>query len=799
MTELLQRQFSDGEKYLDEYKKLCLVTPARPEDAEEAKRETQRRTANFLCLLAQGREGQGKLDEALAGYLEYGSLPTAQDELLGVVTEPAVKAQASVWARGRIQAMLERAKPEQRKPLEDVIAGRWSEVKSSGDLEKLRHFVNMFGSTVAIGKEGRLHLADRLMAREGQADMLDAEIQYLKLANDDDQAFVARALDGLARLNTRKGHLEDAYKYYRDLKARFPNTPVRDGKTGTQLFDDLATDKRFLQYMDEPGDVIGTHRFKADEDSSHTNNQGPQHQLYTLDAVNEPLPHLKHLRIAVNYTSSHLKLVDRRTGDDKLMDEQLKENFQLLMNPQYNPNMPPGWNNGQPQAEANRFGYQSVGHLAVANLGQYLVAIDTVTHRVLWDKNLLGATAPNGSQTRYNQANGTLELMFQNGDLLTIGQGGPVEATYVCVQTRDGLAALDPLTGKILWTRNDVPLRCRLFGDDRHIYLVELDNQNVANNTRAFRAQDGASVSVPPFAALYQKRSRIFGREMLVADTLPTGGMNLRLYDVHTGQDLFTRRFDSGTVMLHSEDPDLVGALSPDGRATIVSVGRRKVVQVVILDRDNLKNLREAHLLADPQGFYIALHTTNPSNPQDPWTNVQTNTGLRALTVNGEVYAFDRKSGKIRWHNTVDHQQLVLEEWREMPVLLFTARYNPINNGMRGFPGNNFGTIGIQVYGKTTGRLEYSQPTNGRPQLNMQSGPIFAINNDVHNAKIELVAPNYKVTITQQGEATTASGGADKGTKPAAPGGATGTSGAATDQAVPSLPRAAQKIEILKE
>jgi len=804
MTELLQRDFNNGEKYLDEYKKLCQVTPAKPEEAEDARKETQRRTANFLCLLAQGREGQGKLGEALAGYLEFGSLPTAQDELLGVVTEPAVKAQAGVWARGRIQAMLERTSADQRKPLEDVIAGKWNEVKSSGDLEKLRHFVNMFGSTVAIGKEGRLHLAERLMAREGQADMLDAEIQFLKLTNDDDPGFVARALDGLARLNTRKGHLEDAYKYYRDLKTRFPNTPVRDLKTGSQLFDDLATDKRFLQYMDEPGDVIGTQKFKAEEDTGHTFAQTPQHMLYTLDAVNEPLPYLKHLRVAVNYSTNHLKLVDRRTGDDKSFNEPLKENFQSLMYPNqnFNPNMPPGWN-GQQQVEASRFGYQSVGHLVVANLGQYLVAIDPVTHRLLWDKNLLGATAPSGSQPQYNPADGTLRLLFQDGSFLTIGQGGPVEATYVCVQTRDGLAALDPLTGKILWTRSDVPLRCRLFGDDKHIYVVELDNQGVANNTRAFRAQDGASVTVPPFAALYQKRQRIIGREMLVADTLPTGGVNLRLYDVHTGQDLWAQRFDSGTVMLHSEDPDLFGAISPLGRVAIVSIRQRKVVTGAIVNPDHMKNLREAHLLADAQGFYIAFHTTNPNNPQDPWSNVQTNTGLRALTVNGEVYAYDRRTGRIRWHNDVPYQQLVLEEWKDMPVLLFTARFNPNNNGMRGFPGNNFGNIGIQVYGKTTGRLEYSQPSAGRPQLNMQSGPIYAINADVRNGKIEMIAPNYKVTITQQGEASANAGGAvEKGTKPAAQGGAAGNAGAQTGQATPALPvlpRAAQKLEILKD
>src|SRR5262249_36544954 len=139
---------------------------------------------------------------------------------------------------------------------------------------------------------------------------------------------------------------------------------------------------------------------------------------------------------------------------------------------------------------------------------------------------------------------------------MTIGQGGPVESSYVCIQNRDGLSALDPLTGKTLWTRADVPSRCRLFGDDRHIYLVELDNNNVATNTRAFRAQDGASVPVPNFAALYQKRKRILGRELLVADNLPTGGLNLRLYDVHTGKDLWSQGFPAGSVVLQSEEPD---------------------------------------------------------------------------------------------------------------------------------------------------------------------------------------------------------------------------------------------------
>jgi outer membrane protein assembly factor BamB len=802
MTELLQRDFNNGEKYLDEYRKMCIVAPTAPEQAEEARKETQRRTANFLCLLAQGREGQGKLGEALEHYLEFGSLPTAQGELLSVVTEPAVRAKADVWARGRIKAMMEHATDDQRKPLEEVILGKWTEVKSSGDVEKLRHFVNMFGETAAIGKEGRLYLAERLAEREGRADLLDAELQFLTLTNDEDPSFVVRALDGLARLCTRKGLLEDAYAYYRQLKIRFGNVPVRDGKTGAQLFDELATDKRFLQYMDEPGEVQGKAKFKWDLERDKNNAQQAQHMLYTFDPLGNVLPFLKHHRVAVNYSSSHLMLVDRRTNETAL-DEQLKENFQQFMTGQVaNPNMPPGLMvPGMPQqAQPNRFGYHAVGHLVVVNLGQYIAAIDTVTHKVPWQKNLFGAQSPvsGNSYLHYNPNDETLQLQFQNGTYMTIGQGGPVASTYVCVQTRDGLSALDPLTGNILWTRADVPTRCRLFGDEQHIYLVETDNNGSAVNTRAFRAQDGASESVPDFAALFQKRVRIIGRELLVADRHPGNDLDLRLYDVQTGKDLWKEHYPKGTIVLDSDDAELAGVVTPDGHATIVNLRLRKRVAGGVLTPDDLKNLQQAHLLADDQYYYIALNTSNPNNPPQIWTNLQANTGLRGITINGELYAFNRRTSKVEWHNSVKHLQMVMEQWREMPVLLFTSRYfeNSNNGGMRFFPGQQMGTIGIQVYDKRTGKLLVSEPTQNRPQLNQQSGQVYAVHYDVRAGKVEMIAQNYKVTLTQEGESSSAAA-AEKGNKPAVQ--STGAGGQAGGGGPPALPRATPQVGEIKK
>jgi len=750
MTDLLQRDFNNGEKYLDQYQKLCVVELPNP---QEAKKESQRRRANFLCLVARGREAQGKLGEALASYLEFGSLPMGPDELLSVVDEPAVKTKASVWAQGRIKAMLERATPEQRKPLEELSKGKWKEVKDSGDLDKQRRFVEMFGSTAASGKEGRLYLADRLMERESNAALLDTELQFYQLANDDDPALVARALDGLARLMTRKGELADAFHYYKALKARFPTTPVRDGKTGTQLLEGLATDKRFLQFMDEAGDVVGKLRFKGVLERDKNFNPGPEQQIYTFDPINEPLPSLRQHRFGVNPGNNQLKLIDRLSGRE-LLTEPLNENFAWFINPQTV--MTPGLGVIYPNpAATNRFGYRSVGHLIVANLGQYVVAVDAITHKLLWQKNLLGADNRGTNQSlHYDAAEESLHMYFTDGTYLAIAQGGPVEATYVCVLTREGLEALDPLTGKTLWTRNDVPMRCRLFGDAQHIYLVELNNANppVPSTTRAFRARDGASVVVPNFAALYQKKLRIIGREMLVADTLGSGRLTLRLYDVHTGKDTWSQDFPANTTVLHSEDPDLAGVIGPDGRVTVVSLSRRKVVLGGIVDLAHLKNLRHAHLLADAQTVYVMFHTVDP-NDRDGLieSNLQSNSGLRGITVNGEVYAFNRRTSRVEWHNEIRKQQLVLEQWQEMPVLLFTSRAagrlrpGEVRDGPQG--------ITFEAYEKSSGRLFFRNPARNDPALEGKGyGQIYAVNYDPRAGTISLIAPSYKVTITQQRE-----------------------------------------------
>src|SRR5262249_27729817 len=116
LTELLQRDFNAGEKYLDEYEKLCKVEvdPAAPEnEKKQAGAEEERRRVGYLVLAGRGREQQGKLVEALRAYVELGML--RGNELMPAPEEPAVMVRRDTWVKGRLAELMRKANDEQRK------------------------------------------------------------------------------------------------------------------------------------------------------------------------------------------------------------------------------------------------------------------------------------------------------------------------------------------------------------------------------------------------------------------------------------------------------------------------------------------------------------------------------------------------------------------------------------------------------------------------------------------------------------------------------------------------------------
>ncbi len=735
LTEFFQKDFNSAEKYLDVYEDLCkadLESAATDAEKQERLTESRRRRANFLCLVAKGKEGQRKLVEAFEKYLEFSAL-AGKDELISVIDEPSVRAAADVWSQGRIRAMIDSARPEERQPLEDRIAASWKEIQSASDLEKLRNFVNVFGSLFKVGKEARLQLAERLMEESDPQALLDAERQlYLLRSPTEEPALAARAVEALARLNTRKGLLKDAAYYYRLLRRDYGNVPVIDGKTGSDIFDEQATDKRLLPFMDEP-DRLGSGG-RPIKVSSEQGGFPFQNQTYQLGQVGEKLPYFQENQLVVRYTPHSLKVLDRASGEERGNVPLTATMFQTL-----------AFGNGQ--SSSIKFPFFNLGHLVVLPLGNMVFGIDPINRKVLWEKNLSAGSLSSGPGPGLNQMvqltvdpkDGSILVPYADGWVQRLGTTGPLQGNVICLQTRDGLIGLDPVTGRPLWTRSDVSSRSHIFGDEQILYVVEMNQDNKATSTRALRAYDGVSIRVSDFAAIYNKRVAQAGRTLAVTES-NAEGMTLQLHDVSTGQEVWKGTFKAGALLLKSEEPELTGMVEPDGTVRVVNLRTHKeVLTSRLADPKHLLGAQQVWLLADHQDYYLAVN--GQANAQVPGVGgvqscLMPGTGLRAIPVNGMVYCFSGGSGKMRWYYPMEHQMLVLEQFRELPFVLFAARQYSQNGFALGRVGN--ANVAVRSIQKSNGKLIGI--------LNSSSNPTFhALTVDARGGKVELIGSNLKI------------------------------------------------------
>jgi outer membrane protein assembly factor BamB len=734
LTRLLQHDFRAGERYLDEYRPLCRVTVpegATPAERLQARVEEQRRQTNLLCILAQGREQQpGGRPEALRAYLDLYGHDTG-GQLVTVPEDPVVRARLDVWVRTRVAGLFARADAPEAQALHDQVAREWQRVRAGDDVEGLERFAALFGTICPEGREARLRLAERLLEDRDRGHSLGAELALLQLRHEaEDPRLAARATEALARLMTRRGILENALFYYRSLARDYGAVEVRDGKTGADLLAELDTDKRFLPYL-QPRVRWAAGRIRAEKigAAAAAASNGPQ--VLTFQFQGELTPFLESHALVLDLNASRLKLVDRATGaerwGEKLVLDYLRGH--LVQNGFAGDLLP----------------CPVEGHLALVNLGAVVYGVDLLDRRIVLQRWLTKEKfLPDRMAVTPRDGDGDishgLQLMavdrFGRGETRVLGRLGPAGAGYVALQTPAGVVALDPLRNETLWTRSDVPADADSFGDDRHVYLVERGG----SATRALRSQDGVAITdVPGFAELYPRKLQLLGRRLLLAEE--GDKVVLRLYDVQTGKDVWKHEGSKDALPIQSEDPYLAGVVQPDGKVVVVDLRTYKRVLQATIDPTHVTGVKEAHLLQDGKRFYLAFRADPDPNAKpagDPFPCVS---GMRTLPVNGWVYAFDRSTGEPCWWNRVFNQGLLVEQFADLPIVLFA-------NGLtRQEAGQQVQSVTVLSIDKQTGKrlLSFTAPN--------VNASFYALQVDPRGKTIDLISPALRV---RHSEATAA-------------------------------------------
>ena len=701
-TEFLQRDFNTAEYLLDQYRKLCEVTPPAGADAATVAKAGQQRTqrlARYQYLLARGRESQGNYLAALDAYLEYIKVAGDQ-ERVNVPDEPGTLARPDVWARGRIAAMIEKVQaPEQLIPLEKRLSDEWRVLNETADLAQLRRFVNLFGSISNVGRQSRLQLAERLTQEGSEESLRDAEILLWQLRDDrKDLSIAGRAVEQLAQLMIRKGLMEDAVYFYRQLGKEFQKIQIRDGLTGQDLFEDIQNQKRFLPYL-ESIQFSWKGKYKAVVED----NMGgfTTFNEIKLRPQGEVLPFLERHQLLLQLMGNwNLRLVDQLNGEEKMRVNGNTQTHWLMQTP-----------NNLKLAHIR-------GHLLYLNLNSRVFAFDLSIrepNKLLWEYDLLANKLidPSGSagamanpSTMFVDKDGCPRLVFADGTSIRLGQFGVVEHGYICLQTRQGLITFDPARGPEKgerWRRLDVSARAQLFGTPDHIFIVDMGVNDAPSSTRVVRADDGVTVSVPSFGHLYHPKRRLAidgGRILAVDDT--AGRKQLRYYDILAGKDIWSRPVPDDATFLRHDIPGIVAYYDGNGQYSVLDYRQNQVlIQGKITRQDHLNGVIDPILLQDDERIYFVLNKSDQPRGGMMAFNQQNaiSPALRSLRVSGPIYAFKRDSGKLAWWSEFfDGQTILLEQFEKLPILFSTQHTLPVNR---------FGQVGlaVQAIDRVTGKL----------------------------------------------------------------------------------------------
>jgi outer membrane protein assembly factor BamB/tetratricopeptide (TPR) repeat protein len=750
LTDLLSVDFDNAsKKYLKQYEQLC-TAPVNA--ADKTKRETR-----YLRILAQGREAQGDLVQAFVAYKEFGASPLFKEEGIPSIEDPLSKVPVHLWLRGRIGAMFDKANAQQRVALEAKIAEEWAAVKTRDDVDAIRQFTGMFDVPFAVGREARLELANAVIAKKEKAAFLEAELNLQQLRVPQfrsDPAIGGKALEALARLEKVKGTLDSlqlAAAYYRELNRDFTKVVIAGSKTGADLFNNaVADDPRIGPFLEEqrlPWNNAAI-KFRHFNEDSVRPLQG-----FVFQPKGDLTPLMQQHRLVLDPAKQNepkLSLVDMSSGEVRWSTtlSAAPHNSQFIGYLYQQANNPMN-----AHADAPWRYFHVKGHLAVMQFGTMAYGVDLDNGKVLWSHVLYDPTKMTQANSNWQMTQddqGRLWALhytqFNQQIKARVGQVGTVQATYAALITPKGLEVLDPITGKALWTKAGLTSSTELFGDDQHIFYVETADvgPDAVGGGLCLRASDGANVNVPNFSFAYTHRQRIIGgRYILTAE--PNGkALTIRYYDALTGKDKngFKRTFDNGAVALATDEWYYCGAIERDsGKLTVVDLRDGKDVVTANLlqfrvSAEDMKELDHPLFLDDGQQFYVALNIRQQNNKilsNSVANNFQS--GARCLPVNGWFVALDRK-GEFLWHghDRYQHQLIVVEQFKSLPVLLFSSRYMEMAAPGQGY--QYFARTGS--VNKATGKdIKWTdkRPTNGAVQY-------YAFNIDLKAGTISMVGTN---------------------------------------------------------
>jgi outer membrane protein assembly factor BamB len=672
-----------GEKFRGLY--VQVLTATIRDDLASAATEADLKELAAIVATPEERHGLRRLRaELFVAHREYerafdAYLALADDPQMLVSRDdaPGVRVRSDLWVAGKLADLMGAVADPARAALDRRITALRAEAEAS-DSARAR-FVTLFPNhpqTAVLRRE----LAESY-ARRG--DFLAAEHLLRALSRGRDLRVAAEATERLARLMVDSRLPADAARYFHDLEERFGAVVVRDAQTGAQIVKTLSDAGKFpeapLPLLDWHSDAVRVERM-----GSSFSNHVPQE----LTSIGSPVPFFGQHRFEVDPATQRLEIIDGLSDDMHW-------------------SLPLRTRSGTP--EASQAFAQAAGHQLTLLYRGVIHSLSPVDRRVLWTKALesRGTAQPQyfgRNQSPLAPMQQTFQLLNRQATFSGTGGGagsglGLVTDDYVATQGRRSLTMLDGMTGDVCWVYTGVRPGSLVFGGEEVVYVRPPDGQNPVG----LRASDGKRVEVEILAETLNRAMHVVG-DSFVVPASAGGKSGLRLFEPVSGRNLWTVEFARGTVMTTLEN-DRMALLEPDGKFAILDLHTGARRDLAKLSADQLKGRSEVYVLADNVNFYLVINVNKLQN------NNYYSEQVPFLRANGLVLAFDQSTGRERWKESVQSQNLMLERLTFSPYLVFASRkYEEPRKGRQ-----QIWSLHLLVLDKLSGRKLLDEKSSAQP------------------------------------------------------------------------------------
>jgi outer membrane protein assembly factor BamB len=272
-----------------------------------------------------------------------------------------------------------------------------------------------------------------------------------------------------------------------------------------------------------------------------------------------------------------------------------------------------------------------------------------------------------------------------------VARVGPVRPGYLCYQDRGSLVAIDPLSGKPLWRRTDVPAADLADGDDALLALVD----RRAKRLQILRVLDGKTIgdrNVPT-------ASNFRWLDGLDAVTQIAEAKSVRLsrIDLQNDRPKWSLSFPAESQFVRLDSRRYLSAES-DGTFHVLDAAHGVVLSKYRLPQ--VKRCVQIHVASDENRFYLAFSSTL-ADMGNFRPNGQRNQSRNPL-VSGALCAVDRHSAQMLWSRSFADGAFALDQSRATPVLIFS--YRQFRKGAADDDENGMGWPVLHCVDKRTGK-----------------------------------------------------------------------------------------------